>query len=306
MPQAIRFASYGDADVLNLVDVPLPEPGADEVRVAVRAVGVNPIDWKIRSGAFSGGEELTEPAGTGIELAGLVDAVGPDVTDWQVGQAVFGRSANRSAAATHDVAGVSELMAKPDELSFAQAAALPVAVETAYRTLRDLGVSTGDTLLIHAAAGGVGLVAVQLARAWGARVIGTAGASNHAFLEKIGAVPVSYGDGLVERVRAAAPQGIDAVLDASGRGVLPESIELAGGPDRVLTIADLAAADHGVRFSGTPVPMREALGAVLPMIEDGRIHMPIDSAFPLPRMADAHRHSEQGHLNGKIVVEVDG
>ncbi|MER7690378.1 TIGR03086 family metal-binding protein [Streptomyces sp. NPDC097610] len=304
MSQAVRFASYGDADVLKLVDVPLPEPGEGQVRVAVKAVGVNPIDWKIRQGLFSSGQALAEPTRVGTELSGVIDAVGSGVTGWRIGQAVFGRSANYTAAAEYDVVDAADLIAKPEWLSFEQAAALPAAVETAYRTLRELKVGMGDTLLVHAAAGGVGLVATQLARAWGATVIGTASAPNHAFLQEVGAVPVSYGDGLVERVRAAAPQGIDAVLDASGRGVLPDSIELTGDPNKVLTIADLSGAALGVRFSGTPLSVVEALAAVLPLMEKGQLQMPIDSVFPLQRTADAQRRSEQGHLRGKIIIKV--
>ncbi|MGK5628988.1 NADP-dependent oxidoreductase [Streptomyces sp. URMC 123] len=304
MSQAIRFSAYGDADVLRLVEVPLPEPAEGQVRVAVRAVGVNPLDWKIRRGYFAEGEPLGAPAGTGIELAGVVDAVGPGVTAWRPGQPVFGRSATRGAAATHDLAAVDELLEKPEWLSFEQAAALPVAVETAYRTLRELGLREGQTLLVHAAAGAVGLTAVQLARAWGATVIGTAGERNHAFLREIGAMPVTYGDGLVERVRAVAPQGVDLALDASGRGALPASLELAGGPEKVLTIADPAAADHGVRFSAVPGPTGEALREVLPLIGSDRVRMPIERTFPLDRAADAHRLSEEGHLQGKIVLKV--
>ncbi|MBZ4319967.1 NADP-dependent oxidoreductase, partial [Streptomyces huiliensis] len=227
------------------------------------------------------------------------------VTQWQVGQPVFGRSAFRSAAATHDLADADDLIAKPDRLTFTQAAALPVAVETAHRALRELAVSAGQTLLIHAAAGGVGLTATQLAAARGVTVIGTAGTRNHAFLRRIGAIPVTYGDGLVDRVRAAAPHGVDAVLDASGRGVLPDSITLTGTPDTVLTIADPAAADHGVRFSGVPGPLAPAFAEALPLLEEGRLHMPVDTVYPLARTADAQRHSEEGHLQGKIVIVID-
>ncbi|MEU4205305.1 NADP-dependent oxidoreductase [Streptomyces sp. NPDC026294] len=238
-------------------------------------------------------------------MAGAIDSVGHDVSQWQVGQAVFGRSATGGAAATHDLAGADEIFAKPEWLSFEQAAALPVAVETAYRTLRELGVREGQTLLVHAAAGGVGLIATQLARAWGVTVIGTASETNHAFLREIGATPVTYGEGLTDRVRTAAPQGIDAVLDGSGRGVLPGSIALTGEPEKVLTIADPTAAEHGVRFSGRPGPAGPALEAVLPLIEQGKIHMPIDSVYPLHKAADAHRHSENGHLQGKIVLSIE-
>ncbi|MGK5627986.1 zinc-binding dehydrogenase [Streptomyces sp. URMC 123] len=155
---------------------------------------------------------------------------------------------------------------------------------------------------MHAAAGGVGLITTQLARAWGVTVIGTASETNHAFLREIGATPVTYGEGLADRVRSAAPQGIDAVLDASGRGVLPDSIALTADPEKVLTIADPAAAEHGVRFSGRPGPAGPALEAVLPLIEQGKIHMPIDSVHPLQKAAEAHRHSQNGHLQGKIIL----
>lgn len=194
------------------------------------------------------GEPLREPAGTGIEVSGTIDAVGPDPPGWRVGQDVLGQVPT-SAAATHVLAASDNLVAKPHWLAFEQAAALPVAAETASRTLRQLAVRGGQTLLIHAVAGGVGVLAAQLARARGARVVGTASPRHHVVLRKLGVEPFAYGNGLAERVRAAAPGGIDAVLDASGRGVLAVSIELAGGPDKVITIADPQAARYGVRFS---------------------------------------------------------
>jgi acetyl esterase len=305
MAQAIRYARYGGPEVLDLEEIPLPEPGPGEVRIAVRAVGVNGIDWKIRGGLFTPGRSLEEPAGTGIEAAGVVDAVGPGAGDWSVGQAVFGRVSS-GAAATHALAAAEGLLAKPDRLSFEQAAALPIAAETAYRTLRRLGVKAGQTLLIHAVAGGVGLVAAQLARARGVEVVGTASARHHAFLRELGVHPVTYEDGLEERVRAAAPQGVDAVLDASGRGVLDVSIALAGGPEKVVTIADPRAADHGVGFStgADGVPLSEVFTELFPLLESGAVRLPIDRTFPLARTADAHRASEQGHLLGKIVITV--
>lgn len=304
MSQAIRFSRYGGPEVLTLEEVPTPVPGPGQVRIAVRSTGVNGIDWKIRRGFFSQGEPPKEPAGTGIDVAGIVDALGPGVRDRSVGQAVFG-TASSGAAATHALATAADLVAKPDWLSFDQAAALPVVTETAYRTLRELGVRAGMTVLIHAVAGGVGLVAAQLARSWGAEVIGTAGPRNHAFLREIGVRPVVYGEGLEERVRALAPRGVDAVLDASGRGVIPVSIALAGSPDRVLTIADMDAAEFGVRFSGSgDVPLPEVFAEVLPLLSRGELRMPIERTFPLERTADAQRLSEDGHLLGKVVVTV--
>ncbi|MUL40589.1 NADP-dependent oxidoreductase [Streptomonospora sp. PA3] len=307
MAQAIRYARYGGPEVLALQEVADPEPGPGQVRVAVRAVGVNPVDWKIRSGAFAS-EPLTEPAGTGLDLAGTVEALGPGTTRWSPGQHVFGR-AEGGAAATRALADADQLLEKPDWLGFEQAAALPVAAETAYRTLGVLGVGAGDRLLVHAAAGGVGLVAAQLARGRGAAVIGTAGPANHGFLRELGVEPVAYGEGLRERLRAAAPDGVDAVLDASGRGVLGISVELAGSAQRVVTIADPDAAEHGVYFSGGAADraaLEEVFAEVLPLMRQGRLRLPIERAFPLEQTARAHELSQEGHLRGKIVLTVDG
>ncbi|MBB6170056.1 acetyl esterase [Nocardiopsis mwathae] len=305
MTRAIRYSRYGGPEVLALEDVPTPRPRAGQVRVAVHAAGVNPVDYKIREGRFGG--SVDTPRGTGIDVAGTVDAVGPGVDAWRVGQAVFGKASSGSAA-THALARADMIVAKPDWLSFEQAASLPVAAHTAYRTLRELDVRADETLLIHAVAGGVGLIAAQLATAWGARVIGTASERRHAFLRKIGVEPVAYGDGLDERLREAAPGGVDAVLDCSGRGELPVSIELAGGRDRVLTIAAADAAAHGVRFSdgkdAGPLPV--AIEAVLDLMSRGELELPVAEVYPLERTADAQRSSKAGHVLGKIVLRVHG
>jgi NADPH:quinone reductase-like Zn-dependent oxidoreductase len=304
MSRAVRYARYGDPEVLTLDEVATPQPGSGQVRIAVRFAGVNALDWKIRRGLRSRGRPLEEPAGTGIEAAGTIDAIGTEVQGWRVGQAVLGEVSS-GAAATHVLATAKDLVSKPDWLSFEQAAALPVAVSTAWRTLRQLKLTAGQTLLIHAVAGGVGLAAAQLARAWGAQVVGTASAGHHASLRALGIHPVTYGDGLAGRVRAAAPHGIDAVLDASGRNVLAVSIELAGSADRVISIADPRASHHGVRFSrgtDTVVSLPEVMTRILPLVEDGTLLMPIAKTFPLERTADAHRLSEEGHLRGKIVI----
>ncbi len=306
MSQAIRYTRYGDPDVLSLEEVATPEPGPGQVRVAVRAVGVNAFDWKVRKGLFAQGRPLAAPAGTGLEFAGTVDALGPGVEGWRVGQAVLGRVPT-GAAATHVLAAAADLVAKPDGLSFEEAAALPVGIETATRILRLLDLKPGQTLLIHAVAGGVGLVAAQLARARGASVVGTASARHHAFLRELGVRPVEYGEGQAERIRAAAPDGVDAVLDASGRGVLPLSIELAGGPEHVVTIADPRAAEYGVRFSGggdRAVPVAQDFAEVFPLVASGAVRVPVARAFPLAQAGDAQRMSEEGHLLGKIVLIV--
>ncbi|NRQ36748.1 zinc-binding dehydrogenase, partial [Nonomuraea sp. NN258] len=288
--QAVRYSEHGEPDVLTLTEIPLPQPGPGQVRVAVRAAGVNGIDWKLRRGFL--GAPLDGPAGTGIEVSGTVDALGPGVTRWKIGDPVFG-PVPTGGLATHALAEADALLPRPGHLSDEEAAALPVAVETAARTLAELKLEAGQTLLIHAVAGGVGLAAAQLARARGAHVIGTAGERHHDRLRALGVEPVTYGDGLEDRVG----RPVDRVLDASGRGVIGLSVRLTGDPDKVITIADpVGAAEHGVRFSsnGGPVPADAA-----------EIRVPIAEVFPLERAADAHRRSEDGHYLGKIVVNTE-
>ncbi|TDE00053.1 NADP-dependent oxidoreductase [Jiangella asiatica] len=282
----------------------MPSPQAGQVRVAVHAAGVNPYDWKARRGLYAGDEAPARPVRVGLEFAGTIDELGPDVTGWTVGAPVLGQAAG--AAATHVLAAADGLVAKPDSLSFPQAAALPVACETAYRAVRVLDVQPGQTVLIHAAAGAVGLIAAQLALARGARVIGTASVANHEYLRSLGIEPVLYGDGLADRVRAVAPDGgVDAALDVSGRGVLPVSIELAGGPEHVVTIADGTASQYGVRSTwSADLPLPAVFQAVLPLIERGEVRLPIAATFPLEQVGDAQQLSEGGHLRGKIVLSV--
>ena len=226
------------------MELPDPHPGPGQVRIAVRAAGVNPSDWKKRQGLMD--PEL--PQTLGYEAAGVVDELGEGVADVAVGDRVFGFSADGAAQA--ELAVLAYYAPIPPSLDFPAAAALPAAVETAARALDQLGVGDGSTLLINGASGSVGAAAVQLAVARGARVIGTASPANHTYLRSLGAEPVAYGEGLVERVRALAPDGVDLALDVAGSGVLPELIELADGPGHVVTIADFAGAqEHGVRFS---------------------------------------------------------
>src|SRR5689334_9460658 len=234
--KAVQFSRFGGPEVLEIVDLPDPHPGPGQVRIAVRAAGVNASDWKKRQGLMD--PEL--PQTMGYEAAGVVDELGAGVADVAVGDAVFGFSGQGAAQA--ELAVLSHYAPVPPSLDFAGAAALPAAVETAVRALDQLGVAAGETLLISGASGSVGSAAVQLAVARGTRVIGTASPANHDHLRTLGAQPVAYGEGLVERVRALAPDGVDRALDVAGSGVLPELIELAGGPERVVTIADFLGA----------------------------------------------------------------
>src|ERR1700734_2231706 len=245
MMKAVRFSRFGGPEVLEIVDLPDPHPGPGQVRIAVRAAGVNPSDWKKRQGLMD--EDL--PQTLGYEAAGVVDEVGEGVADVAAGDRVFGFS--EEGAPRAGLAVLPHYAPPPPSLGFPAAAALPAAIETATRALDQLGIGSGSTVLINGASGSVGSAAVQLAVVRGARVIGTASRANHDYLRSLGAEPVSYGEGLVERVRALAPDGVDLALDVAGCGVLGELIELAGGPEHVVTIADFAGAqEHGVRFSG--------------------------------------------------------
>jgi NADPH:quinone reductase-like Zn-dependent oxidoreductase len=299
--QGIQFTQFGGPEVLELVDLPDPEPGPGQIRVAVRAAGVNPIDWKVRSGAMGG--DL--PKRTGQEVAGVVDKLGDGVTGIEVGEAVFGGAAGGGGAAQYAL--VENYARVPASLDFTGAAALPVAVETAVRTLDVLGVSGGQTVVINGASGSVGIAAVQFALARGAHVIGTASEANQGYLREFGAQPTTYGDGLVERVRALAGEGVDRALDAAGGGVLPALVELTGSPDRVVTIADYPGAEQtGVPFSGGMGPERawHALADASELIEAGRFRLPVAQTFALSEIAEAHRISQSGHPRGKLVLIV--
>ncbi|MFI6090447.1 NADP-dependent oxidoreductase [Streptomyces sp. NPDC051218] len=298
--RAALFSRFGGPEVLRIADLPDPHPGPGEVRIAVRAAGVNPSDWKKRKGLMDTGLPQT----MGHEAAGIVDELGDGVTDVAVGDRVFGFSAEGAAQA--ELAVLAHYAPMPPSLDFAGAAALPAAIETATRALDQLGVGSGSTLLISGASGSVGSAAVQLAVARGARVIGTASPVNHDYLRSMGAEPVVYGQGLVERVRALAPDGVDLALDVAGSGVLPELIELAGGPEHVVTLADFAGAqDCGVTFSrGDAGRAVHALAGIGELIESGRFSLPVAQTFPLAEVAAAHRVSEDGRVRGKLVLLV--
>ncbi|MDQ2585521.1 NADP-dependent oxidoreductase [Saccharothrix yanglingensis] len=298
--KAVVLEEFGGPEVLRVAEVDAPEPGPGQVRVRARAIGVNPLDGKIRSGAMRDVFPVSLPAVLGAEVAGEVDAVGPDVTGVSVGDAVFGFS---DGGAYAEQALTSSFAHKPAELSWERAVALPVAVETSDRVLRLLGVKSGETLLVHGAAGAVGALAVQIALASGIRVIGTAGAGNQERLAALGAVPTTYGDGLVDRVRALAPDGVDAVFDVAGRGALADSVELRGGAtDRIVTIADPGAAEHGVVFSGASERDPARLAEVAELVARDSFTVDIGATFPLADAPEAHRTTESGHSQGKIVL----
>ncbi|MFG3347402.1 NADP-dependent oxidoreductase [Streptomyces sp. NPDC048018] len=302
--EAIVYEEFGGPEVLRHetgVTVPLPGPG--EVRVKVAAVGVNPVDWKRRYGWVEAFYPTTFPAVPGLEFAGTVEALGEGVTELGVGDEVFGWT-KTGAYAEYALAEV--VARKPEGLSWESAASIPVAGETAKRVLELLAVERGETLLLHGAAGAVGAVAAQLAVAAGVTVIGTASERNHAFLRELGVTPVTYGEGLGDRVRAAAPQGVDAVFDAAGHDTLPVSIELLGGEtSRIVTIAATDAAERGIVFSGVTVEAataREWLTGLAALAVDGRLRLDIADTLPLKEAARAQELSEAGHVRGKLVL----
>jgi NADPH:quinone reductase-like Zn-dependent oxidoreductase len=303
--RAAQYKEFGGPEVLEIADLPEPHAAPDQIRVVVSAVGVNPIDWKLRSGMMGG--EL--PKRTGSEVSGVVDEVGDEVTDVTAGDEVFGSVAGGDGAA--DFAILEHYARIPPSLGFAGAAALSVAVETATRTLDLLGVGEGQTVIINGAAGAVGIATVQLARERGARVIGTASPGNHDYLRSYGAEPTTYGDGLVERVRelmGSTGSAVDRAIDDAGGGALPALVELTGDPQHVITIADFQGAEQaGVVVTGGPGSKRawHALAEVGPLIEAGRFSLPVAQTFELEQIADAHRLSETGHVRGKIVLLVD-
>ncbi len=304
MSKAATFSEYGGPEVVKIVAVPEPVPGPGQVRLEVRSAGVNPFDWKLVAGYLQEFMPLELPSGLGMDVAGVVDEVGEGVTDLVVGDQVLGQ-APIGAFAESVIADPARLVRRPEGLAWDVAGGIAAIGGTAWGALEHLAIGEGDTLLIHAAAGGVGLIATQLAVMRGARVIGTASESNHGFLTSLGAVPVLYGDGLVGAVRAVAPDGVDAVLDASGRGELSDSIELAGGTDRVATIAAPDAEDHGVTLLvGDSTEFAPAITAVVDLIVAGDVQLPIHRAYPLEQIAAALADSQAGHLSGKIVITV--
>src|SRR4051812_24920076 len=298
--RAVTFTEYGGPEVLRVADAEEPHAGPGQVRIAVRAAGVNPIDWKARSGMLREVMPVEFPVIDGREAAGVVDEVGEDVEGVSVGEEVFGFSV--AGAAAESV--LDDFARKPARLSWQEAAGLPVAVETSARVFNVLGgLGEGRTIGINGAAGGVGTAAVQLARARGARVIGTASERNHEFLRSLGAEPTTYGDGMAERVRALAPDGVDLAFDTAGRGAIPDLIELTGDPAKVATIADFSAAELGAKVTGggdgrAPGALEDAAA----LIEKGEFSLPVAEAFPFDRAGSAHRASEGGHVRGKLVL----
>jgi NADPH:quinone reductase-like Zn-dependent oxidoreductase len=298
--RAVQFSEYGEPEVLTVVDVPEPHAGGGEVRIKVQAAGVNAVDWKIRSGLLAGGEPLKEPQILGFDAAGVVDEVGEGVTGVAVGDDVFGLG--RQTYAEYTV--LKAWTAKPASLDWAVAGGAGVVCETAERGLRLLGIGRGSNVFIDGGAGGVGAVAVQLARVLGANVIASASQNNQDYLREIGATPVLYGEGLVDRVRAArGGDHIDGVFDVAGKTPIEDLISLVAEPSRVVTIANFSAGQAGARLSGAGPDAQpfEALRLAAELLAESKLVIKVQT-FPFDRAAEAHRSIQSGHSRGKLVL----
>jgi NADPH:quinone reductase-like Zn-dependent oxidoreductase len=301
---------YGGPEVLEQMDLPTPKIGMDGVLVRAKAAGVNPVDWKIRQGYLDAAFPSHFPLVPGWDVAGVVEAVGPAVTAYAAGDEVVGyvRRDDLQHGTYAELVPAPEraLARKPPGLGWAEAGALPLVALTAYQGLKAANLAKGETVLVNAAAGGVGHVAVQIARLLGAvRVIGTASERNHDFIRQLGAEPVPYGEGMVERVRKLAPEGVDVALDAVGGDATAASAALVKQPDRLVSIIDPATVK---RLGGRYVFVRPDpvdLATLAGFAADRQLTIHIGQAFGLADAAEAQRLVEQGHVRGKVVLLVD-
>ncbi|HEY0541452.1 MAG TPA: NADP-dependent oxidoreductase [Actinoallomurus sp.] len=303
MPQAVRFEQYGDIEELRVVEVDRPVPGPGQVLVRVKAAGINPGEASIRKGLFADRWPSTFPSGQGSDLAGVVEEVGEGVVDVTLGTEVIAFTHERASQAELVVVEAGDLTRRPEGVSWEAAGALFVAGTTAYAAVRAVELGEGDTVVVSGAAGGVGSLAVQLARNAGATVIGLAGEANHDWLSGHGVIPVAYGEGVADRIRAAAPR-VDAFIDTFGDGYVELALELGVKPDRIDTIIDFAAVEtHGVKADGNMAgASAEVLAELAGLIADGRLEVPIAKVHPLAEVREAYRELERRHTRGKIVL----
>ena len=295
--QALQYRSYGGPEVLTVGPAPDPQPGPGQVRIQVRAVGANALEWKLRGGHLAQGEPLAAPAFLGFEAAGVVDALGEGVTDVAMGDDVFGLGSNTAA----ELALLDAWARKPAAVDWAVAGGAAVATETSIRALDLLAVGAGSTVLVDGGAGGVGAVAVQVAVARGATVLATAGEHNLGYLAEIGATPVPYGEGMVDRVLALRPAGLDAVLDVAGKSSPTELVRLVPEPPQVVSIANFSG-EAGIRSTGGgESDRRAAMAEAARMLEQNQLVIKVQT-FPLARAAEVHQIMESGHGRGKLVL----
>jgi NADPH:quinone reductase-like Zn-dependent oxidoreductase len=305
--KAVRFDEYGPVEVLDVRDVPVPAPGPGQVLVRVRAAGINPGEAKIREGALHERWPATFPSGQGSDFAGVIDALGPGVTTVAPGDEVIGWVDTRSSQAEYTVAEAANLAAKPAGLPWEVAGAIPVVGFTAWAMVRAVNVQPGDTVVVSGAAGGVGAIAIQLARRKGATVIGLASPSNHEWLTRHGVIPVAYGDGAARRIRDAVPAGreADAFLDTHGGDYVELALDdLKVSPERIDTVVRFdAAAKYGVKVEGNAAGASAAtLSELANLAATKELEIPLAYTFPLNAVRAAYTMLAKGHLRGKIVL----
>jgi NADPH:quinone reductase-like Zn-dependent oxidoreductase len=306
MSRAVRFDDYGDVDVLQVIDVKDPVAGPGELLIRVKAAGINPGEAKIREGALHDRFPATFPSGQGSDLAGVVERLGDGVDAFAVGDEVIGWTDNRASQAELVAIEAAHATLRPPSVPWEVAGSLFVIGATAWASVRAVSLSEGDTVVVSGAAGGVGVITVQLARRTGATVIGLASEANHGWLTDHGVVPLTYGDGVADRIRAAAPGGVDAFLDLVGGGYVELALELGIAPDRINTIADFAAIEkHGVKSEGNAYGAKaEVLAELAGLIAAGELDVPIAATYPLDQVRDAYDELAKGHTRGKIALVI--
>ncbi len=297
--RAVQFNEYGGPEVLGVAEVDEPHAGEGQVRIAVRAAGVNALDWKVRRGFMKDQMPLALPSGVGLDASGVVDEVGEGAEGVAVGDEVFGSGPMGAYA---QLALLDHWVAKPAEMSFDEAAGYGVPVETAVRILNQVGVQKSQTLLVSGASGGVGSAVVQIAVDRGITVIATGSPRNQDYLREFGAIPTTYGDGLVDRVRGITPNKIDAALDIAGSGVIDDLIELTGNPSKVLSIADFAAGEKGAKVSTQPEHQEMAYAEAARLFEAEKFTLPVERTFTLEQAGEAHEASAAGHVRGRFII----
>jgi NADPH:quinone reductase-like Zn-dependent oxidoreductase len=305
MPRAVRFNEYGDVDVLNVVDVEKPTPGPGQLLVRIKAAGINPGESKIRQGVLHERWPATFPSGQGSDLAGVVEEVGENANGVNVGDEIIGFTDNRASQAELAVVEADNVTPKPANVPWEAAGSLFVVGATAYATVRAVEVRAGETVVVSGAAGGVGSLAVQLAKNAGATVIGLASEPNHEWLTQHGVIAVTYGEGVAERIREAAHGKVDAFIDTVGGDYVQLALDLGVQPDRIDTIADFQAKEkYGVKIDGNAAAASaETLAELAAQIDRGKLEIPIAKVYPLEQVREAFRELEQNHTRGKIVLK---
>lgn len=305
--KAVFYSKYGDTDVLEFGEQPEPKVGPDTVLIEIKASSVNPVDWKVMAGYLDGALTAHFPVIPGWDVSGVVIQPGPAVPEFSAGDEVMGYvrmdTVGQGTFAERVAAPVRTLARKPSNLSFAEAATVPLTGLTALQTLDSLEVGDGDIVLIHNGAGGVGTFGIQIARARGARVIATASERNHDFLRELGAEPVAYGDGIADRVREIAPDGVTAVVDFVGGEDWQASLDVLTQPGRVASIADAGVKEHGGRYLFVR-PDAQDLSTLADLIEAGSVKPVLAATYPLESAAEAFKANMDGHTRGKIALTV--